>query len=133
MYNNNKSGLSPYDPTTLAMHSILSPENNFISNCCPNVKKTVSFLDVLHFNDEENIVTYVVLIVVLLSCLKLLQKLGRSTENGITFPDPVKNPSAFPARINMSVLSMSSVALKISDPVHFMGQVSSSSYVTQPQ
>ena len=48
---------------------------------------------------------------VLLSWLKLLQKSDRSTENGITFRDPVKNPSAFPATINMSVLLMSSIAL----------------------
>ena len=30
-----------------------------ISNCGPNVKKTVSFDDVVHFIDKENIVTYV--------------------------------------------------------------------------
>ena len=48
---------------------------------------------------------------VLLSSLKLLQKSDRSTENGITFPDPVKNPSTFPATINISVLLMSSIAL----------------------
>ena len=59
MYNYNKSGLSPYDPTKLAIHSILYPEDDLISNCGPNVKKTVSFDDVLHFIDEENIVTYV--------------------------------------------------------------------------
>ena len=59
MYNYNKSGLSPYDPTKLAIHSILRPEDDLISNCGPNVKKTVSFDDVVHFIDEENIVTYV--------------------------------------------------------------------------
>ena len=59
MYNYNKSGLSPYDPTKLAIHSILRPEDDFISNCGPNVRKTVSFDDVVHFIDEENIVTYV--------------------------------------------------------------------------
>ena len=48
---------------------------------------------------------------VLLSCLKLLQKSNRSTEKEINFPDPVKNPSAFPATINMSVLLLSSIAL----------------------
>ena len=53
---------------------------------------------------------------VLLSCLKLLQKSERSTENGIKFPHPVKNPSAFPATINMSVLLMSSLALIFSWP-----------------
>ena len=59
MYNYNKSVLSPYDPTKLASHSILRPENDLISNCGPNLKKTVSFDDVVHFIDEENMVTYV--------------------------------------------------------------------------
>ena len=45
------------------------------------------------------------------SSLELLQKLDRSSENGITFPDPVKNPNAFPATINMPVLLMSSISL----------------------
>ena len=58
MYNYNKSVLSPYDPTKLAIHSILRPEDDLISNCDPNVKKTVSFDDVVHFIDEENMVTY---------------------------------------------------------------------------
>ena len=59
MYNYNKFGLSSYDPTKLAVHSILRPEDDLISNCGPNVKKTVSFDDVLHFIYEENIVSYV--------------------------------------------------------------------------
>ena len=46
MYNYNKSVLSPYDPTKLAIHSILRPEDDLISNCGPNLKKTVSFDDV---------------------------------------------------------------------------------------
>ena len=59
MYNYKKSVLSPYDPTKLAIHSILRPEDDLLSNCGPNVKKTVSFDDVVHFIDEENMVTYV--------------------------------------------------------------------------
>ena len=59
MYNYNKSKLSPYDLTKLAVHSILRPEDDPISNCGPNVKKTVCFDDVVHFIDEENIITYV--------------------------------------------------------------------------
>ena len=59
MYNYKKSGLSPYDATKLAIHSILRPQEDLISNCGPNVKKTVSFDDVVHFIDKENIVTYV--------------------------------------------------------------------------
>ena len=55
----NKTKASPYDPTKLAIHSILRPEDDLISNCGPNVKKTVSFDVVVHFIDEENMVTYV--------------------------------------------------------------------------
>ena len=50
---------SPYDPTKLALHFILTPEDEFIRNCGPNAKKTVSFDEVMHFIDEENIVTCV--------------------------------------------------------------------------
>ena len=59
MHNYNKSVLSSYYHTKLAIHSILRPEDDLISNCGPNVKKSVSFDDVLHFIDEENMVTYV--------------------------------------------------------------------------
>ena len=48
---------------------------------------------------------------VLLSTMKLLQKLERSTENGITFPDLVKNPSAFPVTIGITVSLMSTITL----------------------
>ena len=59
MYNYNKSVLSPYDPKKLAIHSNLRSEDDHISNCGPNLKKTVSFDDVVHFIDEQNVVTYV--------------------------------------------------------------------------
>ena len=59
MYNYNQSVLSPYDPTKLAIHSILRAEDDLISNCGQNFKRTVSFDDVVHFIDEENMVTYV--------------------------------------------------------------------------
>ena len=59
MYNYKISVLSPYDPTKLAIHSILRPEDDLISKCGPNVKKTVSFYDVIHFIDKENMVIYV--------------------------------------------------------------------------
>ena len=59
MYNYNESVLSPYDPTKLAIHSILRPEGDLKSNCGLNLKKTVSSDDVVHFIDEENMVTYV--------------------------------------------------------------------------
>ena len=49
----------PHDPTRLAIHWILRLEDDLISNCGPNVKKTVSFDDVVHFIEEENMMTYV--------------------------------------------------------------------------
>ena len=48
---------------------------------------------------------------VLLSTLKLLRKSDRSTENGLTNPGPVKNPSILQAMINITVVLMSSIAL----------------------
>ena len=50
---------SPHDPTKHAIPSILRPEDDPISNCGQTFKKTVSFDEVVHFIDEENIVTYV--------------------------------------------------------------------------
>ena len=58
-YNKIQIQVSPYDPTKLANHSFLHREDNFLSNCGHSFKKTVSFDDVVHFIDEENIVTYV--------------------------------------------------------------------------
>ena len=58
MYSDNKPVLSPYDPTKLVIHSNLRPEDDLIPNCGPNLKKTVSFDDVVHFIDE-NMVTNV--------------------------------------------------------------------------
>ena len=43
--------------------------------------------------------------------MKLLQKTERSTDNGITFPDLVEKPSAFPVTIGITVLLMSSITL----------------------
>ena len=59
MYNYNKSGLPPYDLTKVAIDSILRPEDDLISNFGPDVRKTVPFDDVVHFIDEDNIVTYI--------------------------------------------------------------------------
>ena len=59
MYNYNKTVLSSHDPTKLAIHTLLLPKDDLISNCGPNVKKTVSFDDDVLFIDEANMVTYV--------------------------------------------------------------------------
>ena len=54
----NKTQVSSYDPAKLAIHFILRPEDDLISNCGQNFKKSVSFDDIVHFIDEENIVIY---------------------------------------------------------------------------
>ena len=54
----NKTQISPHDPTELAIHSILSPEDDLISTCGQNFKKTVSFDDSVHFIEEEDSVSY---------------------------------------------------------------------------
>ena len=59
MYNYNKTQDSPYDPTKLAIHSILRLEADLLSNCCYTFEKTVSFDDIVQLIYEENIVTYV--------------------------------------------------------------------------
>ena len=54
----NETQVSLFDPTKLAIHSILRPEDYLLSNCGQNFKKTVSFDGIVHFIDE-NILTYV--------------------------------------------------------------------------
>ena len=60
MCNYNKTQISPYDPTKLAIHIVLRPEDDFISKRGQNFKKTFPFDDILHFFDEQNIVACVV-------------------------------------------------------------------------
>ena len=60
MYNYKKTQVSPHDPTKLAFHSIWRLEDNHISNFVHNFKKTFCFDEIVHFIDEENIMTYVV-------------------------------------------------------------------------
>ena len=59
MCNYNETQISPYDPTKLAIHSILRSEDDVISNCGQKFKKTFPFVDIVHFFDEENIVACV--------------------------------------------------------------------------
>ena len=59
MYSNNETQVSPYDPTKLAIYSILLLKDDLISNYGQNFKKIVSFDDIVHLIDEENILTYV--------------------------------------------------------------------------
>ena len=111
MYSYKKTQFSPYDPTKLAIHSILRPEDDLISNCGQNFRKIVFSMTLFTSLMRRTAWLMKIWIVVLLSTLKLLQKLDRSIESGITFPDPVKNPSAFPVTINITVFLMRSISL----------------------
>ena len=106
-----KTQVSPYGPTKLAIDSVLRPEDDLKSNCGRNFEKTVSFDDIVHFIDEENIAKYMDFDCGITFNLKFSQNSNRSSQDGIIFPDSVENPSAFPATINITVLLMSSIAL----------------------
>ena len=112
MYNYIEAQDSLYDTTKLAIHSFLRTEFDFITNCDHNFKKTVTLDDILQFMDEENIVTDQDFDLVLLSSVKLLQESERSTEDGETFPDPVKNPISFQLTFIITVLLKRSTTLK---------------------
>ena len=58
MYNYNKTQSSPYDPTKLAIHSMLRPEDDLISKCGQNFKNIVSSDDIVHLINDKNLVTY---------------------------------------------------------------------------
>ena len=111
MYNHNKSVLSPYDLTKPKFHSILRPEDDLISNCGPNLIKIVSFDDVVHFIDEENMVTYVDFDCGITFFSETPTKIRQTNRERNYLPDPVKNPNAFPAMINILALLMSSIAV----------------------
>ena len=92
MGNYNKTQVSPQEPTKLAIHSILQQEEDLIPNIGQNFKNTVSFDDILHFIDKENIVSFLNIDCGFHFDSGIPTKSDRSTENGTTFPDPVKDP-----------------------------------------
>ena len=113
MYNYIGTQDSLYDTTKLAIHSFMRTEVDFITNCYHIFKKTVTLDDILQFTDEEKIVTDEDSDSVLLSSLKLLQESERSTEDGKTFPDTVKNPTSFQVTINITVAFISKLIVNM--------------------
>ena len=76
MYSYKGTQESTSHPTKLAFHSLMRPEFDLLSNYGHNFKKTDSFVDIVHFTDRANIVTYVAIwnfFAVSLSTLKILQ------------------------------------------------------------
>ena len=115
MYNHKETQDPPYDPTKLAIRSILSPEFALISNFGHYFKTNVSFDDIVQFIDEEKIVKYVDFVCFITFYPEAPTEVGQinSEQNGRTSPHPVKTPSAFQVTINLGVLLMSSISLKL--------------------
>ena len=111
MYDCKKTHDSPYDPKELAIHSILRLEADIISNCGHLYKRTVCFINMVHFTDGENILTYVNFDFSITFYPKLLQKSDKPTDTGWKFPNPVKNANAMQVSINLTVLLTRSILL----------------------
>ena len=107
----NETQVCPHDPTRLAIHLILRPEDDLISNCGQNFKKTVSFDKIVHFIDGEDIVAYEDFDCAITFYTETPTKIRQINRERIICPDPVKNPSAFPVKIGITVLLMSSITL----------------------
>ena len=103
MFSYNETQVSRYEPTKLAYHFILRPKNDLILTSGQNFEKSKSFDDIMHLIVDENIVTYEDFGCGITLCSGTPKKSGRSTENGITIPDPVKKPTAFPVPIKITV------------------------------
>ena len=73
-------------------------------------KKTVSFDDIVHFIDEQNIVTYVVFDCDFTFYPETPTKIRQNNRQKNYISRTCKNPSAFPATINITVLLMSSIS-----------------------
>ena len=62
IFNINSAKDYAFDPTELAIHSILRHEVNFIPNCGCIFNKTVPFDNMVCFIDEDNLMSYVSLV-----------------------------------------------------------------------
>ena len=107
----NKTKVSPYDPTKLAIHSILRPDDDHISNYGQNFKRTVSFADIVHFIDEEDIVTFEDFDCGITFYPETPTKIREMNREQNYISRSCENPSIFPVTIGITVLLMSSITL----------------------
>ena len=89
----------------------MRPEDDLISNCGQNFKKTVSFDDIVHFINEEDIVTYDDFDCGITFYPETPTNIREMSRERNYFPDPVINPSAFPVTIGTTVPLLSSITL----------------------
>ena len=101
----NKNQVSPYDQTNIEIHSIWRPEDDLISNCGKHFRKN-GFLPwhcAFHWWGEHRCLCIVGLRYYFLPWHSD-KKSDRSTENRFSFPEPLKNASAFPVTTNINCI-----------------------------
>ena len=128
----NKTQVSPYDPTKLAIPSILRPEDDHISNCGQNSKKIVSFDDIVHFIDEEDNVTYEDFDCGITFYPETPTKIRHINRERSYFSRSCEKSKCIPSndRHNCFIDEQHNSNIFL-NPLQFVGHGSSSSYVTQ--
>ena len=111
MCNYNKNLVSSYDPTKLAIHSILRPGDVLISKFGQKFKKTFSFDHIGSFIDEENIVTYIDFDCGITFYPETPTKIRQINREPNYISRYCKKPKCIPGNNQITVLLMSSIAL----------------------
>ena len=107
----NKAQVSSEDPTKLAIHSILLPEDDLLSNCGQIFRKTVSFDEIVHFIDEAGIIAYEDVACGITLYPETPTKVREINREGSYISRSCKKPSALPITFGKSILLMSSITL----------------------
>ena len=102
---------SSHDPTKHEIHSFLHPKVENVLKFGQNFRKTVSLMKWCLSSMRRISRPMYILIPVLLSTLRLPQKLDRINENGKTFQDHLQNPSTSQIGITITLLLAKSIPL----------------------
>ena len=111
VYSYKKIQDSSHDPTKPEISSILRPKVENVLKFGQNFRKTVSLMKWCLSSMRRISRPMYILIPVLLSTLRLPQKLDRINENGKTFQDHLQNPSTSQIGIIIKVLLAESIPL----------------------
>ena len=127
MYNCNKTLDSPYDPTKLAIHTILPPKIDPISNCGHASRKMVLFDDIVLFNDEENIVSYIDFDCGITFYPEAPKKVGRANGETRSTSRSCEKSQCIPSTINIIFSLWGAYLYYFSEPAQFKEHGCSSS------
>ena len=87
-----------YDPTKFVMHFNLRTNVDFISDCGDNFKKAVSLADMVHFIDEDKMVTHVDFECGTVFCPEAPTDIKRINRERRIIPGPFKIPKCIPSK-----------------------------------